>query len=73
MGVVFQLPVLVFFLAKMGLVDAAMMSRYRRHAFMLILFVSAIITPPDIFTLILVSGPLYMLYEASIWVVKRIN
>ena len=73
MGVVFQLPVLAFFLAKMGLVDAAMMSRYRRHAFMLILFVSAIITPPDIFTLILVSGPLYMLYEASIWVVKRIN
>lgn len=73
MGVVFQLPVLAFFLAKMGLIDAAMMSRYRRHAFMLILFVSAIITPPDIFTLVLVSGPLYMLYEASICVVKRIN
>lgn len=73
MGVVFQLPVLAFFLAKMGLIDAAMMSRYRRHAFMLILFVSAIITPPDIFTLILVSGPLYMLYEASICVVKRIS
>ena len=73
MGVVFQLPVLVFFLAKMGLVDAAMMSRYRRHAFMLILFVSAIITPPDIFTLTLVSVPLYMLYEVSIHIVKRVN
>lgn len=71
MGVVFQLPILTFFLAKMGIVDAEMMSNYRRHAFMLILIISAIITPPDIFTLILVSGPLYLLYEFSIQIVKR--
>ena len=71
MGVVFQLPILAFFMAKLGVIDAEMMSRYRRHAFMLILIVSAIITPPDIFTLILVSIPLYMLYEVSIWVVRK--
>lgn len=73
MGVVFLLPILTFFLAKMGIVDAEIMSNYRRHAFMLILIISAIITPPDIFTLMLVSIPLYMLYEVSIHIVKRVN
>lgn len=73
MGVVFQLPVLAFFLAKLNFIDAEMMVRYRRHAFMLIAIISAIITPPDIFTLILVSVPLYMLYEVSIHIVKRVN
>lgn len=73
MGVVFQLPILTFFLAKMRIVDAEMMSNYRRHALMLILIVASIITPPDIFTLILVAGPLYLLYEISISVVKRVR
>ena len=71
MGVVFQLPILAFFLAKFGLIDAKMMARYRRHAFMLIAIISAIITPPDIFTLILVTIPLYTLYEVSIWIVNK--
>ena len=73
MGIVFQLPILAFFLAKLNFIDAEMMVRYRRHAFMLIAIISAIITPPDIFTLILVSVPLYMLYEVSIHIVKRVN
>ena len=73
MGVVFQLPVLAFFLAKLGFIDAEMMSRYRRHAFLLILIVSAIITPPDVFTQMLVTIPLYMLYEVSIWIVRRVR
>lgn len=73
MGVVFQLPILAFFLAKLGFVNAEMMARYRRHAFMLIAIISAIITPPDIFTLVLVSIPLYMLYEVSIWIVRRVG
>lgn len=70
MGVVFQLPVIAFFLGKMGVVTAEMLSQYRKHAFIIIMLVAAIITPPDLMTLVLVTIPLYMLYEVSIRVVK---
>ncbi len=70
MGVVFQLPVLAFCLAKMGIVRSSMLSRYRRHAFLIIMVVAAVITPPDVMTLVLVAVPLYLLYEASIRVVR---
>ena len=70
MGVVFQLPVVVFFLGKLGVVNAEMLSKYRRHALLLLMLVAAIITPPDVMTLVLVSVPLYMLYELSIQVLK---
>ena len=69
MGVVFQLPVVAFFLGKLGIVTSDMLSRYRKHSFIVIMFVAAIITPPDLMTLILVTIPLYLLYEASIRVV----
>ena len=70
MGVVFQLPVIAFFLGKMGIVTSDMLAQYRKHAFIVIMFVAAIITPPDIMTLVLVTLPLYLLYELSIRVVK---
>lgn len=70
MGIVFQLPVLSFFMAKMDLLDSSAMKRYRKHAFILILLIAAIITPPDAMTLLLVSFPLYALYELSIAVVR---
>lgn len=70
MGVVFQLPVVAFFLGRMGIVTSEMLSQYRKHAFILILIVAAIITPPDLMTLLLVSLPLYLLYEVSIRVVR---
>lgn len=73
MGLVFQIPVLSFFLAKMGLLEAGFMKRYRRHAFILIAVVAAFITPPDIFTCCLVTLPMYGLYEASILIVSRVN
>lgn len=73
MGVVFQLPVIALSLAKMGLIDGHMMKKYRRHAFILIVVIAAIITPPDILTLIIVSLPLYILYEASILGVRVLN
>lgn len=66
MDVVFQLPVIAFILAKMGILNASQMAKYRKHAFILIMLVAAIITPPDILTLVLVSLPLYALYELSI-------
>ena len=71
MGIVFQLPVLAYVLGKMGFVDAEMLKAYRPYAFVLIMIVAAIITPPDIFTLILVTIPIYALYEVSILVLKK--
>lgn len=70
MGVVSQLPVLSFILSKMGILDASTMGKYRKHAFIIILIMAAIITPPDVMTLFLVSFPLYILYEISILVIK---
>lgn len=71
MGLVFQLPVIAFILAKMGFVRSEFLTQYRRHAFLIICLVAAIITPPDLMTLILVAIPLYLLYEVSIRVVRK--
>lgn len=71
MEVVFQLPVLAFILGRMGFIDAALLKHYRAYAIVIILVVSAIITPPDIFTLVLVSIPIYALYEVSILVLSK--
>ena len=75
MGVVFQLPVIAFFLGKLGIVTSDMLARYRKHSFIVIMLIAAIITPPDLMTLILVTIPLYLLYEVSIrvvgWVVPK--
>ena len=73
MGVVFQLPVVAFFLGKLGVVSSWMLSKYRKHALIVIMLVAAIITPPDLMTLILVTIPLYLLYEVSIRVVKWVE
>lgn len=73
MGVVFQLPVIAFFLGKMGVVTSELLSQYRKHSFLVIMLVAAIITPPDLMTLILVTIPLYLLYEVSIRVVKIVE
>ncbi len=70
MGVVFQLPVIAYFLGKMGVISADMLSEYRKHALIVIMMVAAIITPPDLMTLILVTLPLYILYEISIRVIN---
>jgi sec-independent protein translocase protein TatC len=50
-----------------------MLTRYRRHAFLLIMVVAAVITPPDLMTLVLVTIPLYLLYELSVQIVKRVE
>ncbi|MBR1687979.1 MAG: twin-arginine translocase subunit TatC [Prevotella sp.] len=73
MGVVFQLPVVAFFLGKMGIVTSDMLTRYRRHSLIAIMLVTAVITPPDVMTLVLVTIPLYLLYEVSIHVVRRVE
>ena len=73
MGLVFQLPVIAFFLGKLEVVSASMLKQYRKYAFLIIMVVAAIITPPDLMTLILVTIPLYLLYEVSILVLKRME
>lgn len=71
MGIVFQLPVLAFILGKMGFIDASILKKYRPYAFIIIMIIAAIITPPDLFTLVLVTIPIYGLYELSILVLKK--
>ncbi len=73
MGLVFQLPVLAYILARLGFIRSGFMKAYRRHALIIILFLAAVITPPDVMTLLLVAMPLYLLYEISIHVVRRLE
>lgn len=72
MGILFELPVLAWFLGKLGMIDSAFMKRYRRHAIVAILVIAAVITPTtDVFTLTIVTLPIYLLYELSIAIVHR--
>lgn len=73
MGLVFQLPVIAFALAKLGFITSDMLATYRKHAALAIMTLAAIITPPDIMTLVLVTIPLYLLYEVSIRVVAWVG
>jgi len=74
MGLIFELPVVIYFLAKIGIVSSPMLAQYRRHAVVVITILSAIITPTtDIFTMTLVGLPLYALYEISIIVTKKVD
>ena len=73
-GVLFQMPLLVMILAKLGVVTGKFLRKYRRHAFVIIIIAAAIITPStDPFSLAIVAIPLYLLFEASIIVASRIN
>ena len=71
-GLVFELPIVVYFLAKVGLVTPEMMRNYRRHSIVVILIVASIITPPDITSQILVTLPVLLLYELSIKIAARV-
>jgi sec-independent protein translocase protein TatC len=72
MGLVFELPIVVYFLTKIGLLGPTFMKKYRKHAIVVILIVAAFITPsPDITSQLLVAFPLFALYEVSIIVAKR--
>jgi sec-independent protein translocase protein TatC len=71
-GLVFELPIIAFFLTKIGVVTPTFMRKYRRHSIVVIFILSAIITPPDIFSQTLVSIPLLLLYEVSILISARV-
>jgi sec-independent protein translocase protein TatC len=67
-ALVFQLPMVVYFLAKVGIVTTQLMRTYRRHAIVVILTLSAVITPPDVMSQVLLAIPLMLLYEFSVFI-----
>lgn len=72
-GIVFELPIIIYFLAKVGLVSSGFLINYRKHAYVVLLLLAAIITPPDVFSMLIVSGPLLLLYELGVFLSKRIE
>mgnify|MGYP006267415351 CR=1 FL=1 len=72
-GIIFEMPILVYYLAKVGLVTDVGMKTYRRHAVVVLLTLSAIITPPDVTSQILIFVPLWLLYEMSIGIARRVS
>jgi sec-independent protein translocase protein TatC len=73
-GLVFELPIFAFFLAKLGLITAPLMRRIRKMAIVVIFVIAAAITPgPDVFSQLMMAGPLLILYEASVWVVHFVG
>lgn len=72
-GLIFEMPMVVYLLSKIGLLTPNFMRTYRRHAVVIIMVVGAIITPPDVMSQILISLPLYLLYELSIFISAKVN
>jgi len=72
-GLFFLLPVVSYFLTKIGLFDSAFLIKFRKHAIVVILILSAIITPPDVLSQVIVSIPILILYEVGIYVAKRVE
>jgi sec-independent protein translocase protein TatC len=72
-GLIFELPIVVYFLSKVGLLTPATMRAYRKHAVIGILVLAALITPPDVVTQFLIGVPLFILYEISIFVSARVE
>jgi sec-independent protein translocase protein TatC len=71
-GLVFELPIIAFFLTKVGIITPEFMKKYRKHSIVVIFIMSAIITPPDVFSQTLVALPLFILYEISIMISRRV-
>ncbi len=67
-GLLFELPIVIYFLSKMGLVSPPFLRKYRKHALIIVLVLSAIITPPDIISQVIVAIPIMLLYEMSIFI-----
>jgi len=72
-GVSFELPVVVYFLSKVGLLTPRFLKKYRRHSYVILLIIAAIITPPDVLSQTIVSIPLIVLYEVSIFISASVD
>ena len=71
-GLMFELPIIIYFLAKMGLVTPQFLRTYRKHAIVLVLILAAVITPPDVISQVIVTIPVVLLYELSILIASII-
>jgi sec-independent protein translocase protein TatC len=71
-GVIFQLPVMSYFLSRLGIVSPEFMRKYRRHAIVVIFILAALFTPPDPFTQVMLGIPLILLYEISILISRAV-
>ncbi|MGB5386376.1 MAG: twin-arginine translocase subunit TatC [Eudoraea sp.] len=69
-GILFELPIIIFFLTKVGLVTPEILKKYRKIALVIVLILSAVITPPDVTSQIIVAVPVIILYQASIYISK---
>lgn len=67
-GLFFELPIIIFFLTKLGLVTPSFLRTYRKYAIVLVLIIAAIVTPPDVVSQTIVAIPMLLIYEASIWI-----
>jgi len=72
-GLIFELPLIMYFLAKLGLINSVFLKKYRRYAILIIIIVAAIVTPPDVGSQILVSIPLLILYEVGVIITRRVE
>jgi sec-independent protein translocase protein TatC len=72
-GLIFEMPIIMYFLAKVGIVSSSFLVTYRRHAIVVIIIVAAVITPPDAITQMMIAIPLYALYEVSIILTRRVD
>lgn len=72
-GISFELPVIVYFLSKVGLLTPKFLRKYRRHSYVILLIIAAIITPPDVLSQMLVTIPLVILYEVSIFISSKVE
>ncbi|GAL71392.1 twin-arginine translocation protein TatC [Jejuia pallidilutea] len=71
-GLIFELPIIIYFLTKVGLVTPEFLKKYRKYALVIVLILSAIITPPDIASQIIVAIPILVLYQVSIYISKLV-
>ncbi|MDY0212159.1 MAG: twin-arginine translocase subunit TatC [Desulfuromonadaceae bacterium] len=69
-GLVFELPIVIFFLARLGVVDHIWLGKNRRYAFILAFVIGAVLTPPDVFSQVSIALPFILLYEVGIWVAR---
>ena len=72
-GLIFELPVAMYFLGRIGILSSAFLIKYRKHAFIVILIIAAIATPPDVVSQVILTIPLYSLFEIGIFIIKRVE
>lgn len=71
-GLIFEMPIIIYFLTRMGLVTPEFLRKYRKYALVLVLILAALITPPDVISQVIVAIPMMILYEVSIAISKII-